>query len=50
MDYNELDFHNENLKDDGRVDFDYHQNTDELSYFLDDSDIDQFIDKLNDWD
>lgn len=32
------------------VDFDYHENTGELSDLFDETDLDQYIDNLNDWD
>ena len=35
---------------DGYVDFDYNENTGELSDLFDETDLDQFIDNLNDWD
>ena len=35
---------------DGWVDFDYNENTGELSGLFDNTDLDYFIDKLNDWD
>lgn len=35
---------------DGWVDFDYNENTGELSGLFEDTDINQYIDNLNDWD
>lgn len=35
---------------DGWVDFDYNENTGELSGLFENTDLDEFIDNLNDWD
>ncbi len=35
---------------DGWVDFDYNENTGELSGLFEDSDPDEYINNLNDWD
>jgi len=45
-----LDSYNGDTEHDMWVDFDYKENTGELSDIFDDSDLDQFIDNLNDWD
>ena len=49
-DYDDLDSYNGDPVHDGWVDFDYNENTCELSELFEDSDLDQFIDNLNDWD
>lgn len=59
-DYDDLDTYDGDPVHDGWVDFDYHviglplchckENTGELSDIFDDTDLDQFIDNLNDWD
>lgn len=48
--YEDLDMYDGDPVHDGWVDFDYNENTDELSDIFDDSDLDQFIDNINDWD
>ena len=48
--YNDLDTYNGDLVHDGWVDFDYHENKGELSDLFDESDHDQSVDDLNDWD
>lgn len=48
--YDDLDTYNGDPVHDGGVDFDYNENTGELSELFDESDLDQFIDNLNDWD
>ena len=48
--YEELDSYNGDLVHDGWVDFDYNENTGELSNLFDETDLDQYIDNLNDWD
>ena len=48
--YDNLDTYNGDPVHDVRVDFDYHENTGELSGLFDETDIDQSIDDLNDWD
>lgn len=50
MDYYELDTYNGDSVHDGWVDFNYNENTGELSDNFDDTDFDQLIDNLNDWD
>ena len=45
--YNEYD---ENGVDDMMVDYDYHINTGELPELFDESSVEYFIAKLNDWD
>lgn len=49
-DYEDLDSYNGDPVHDGWVDFDYHENTGELSGLFEDTDINDFIDNLNDWD
>ena len=49
-DYNVLYSFNGDVEHDMWVDFDYHENTGELSDIFDDTDLDQFIDNLDDWD
>ena len=49
-DYEDLDSYNGDPVHDGWVDFDYHENTGELSGLFEETDIDDFIDNLNDWD
>ena len=49
-DYDELDTYNGDPVHDMEVDYDFHINTGELSDIFDDTDLDQFIDNLNDWD
>lgn len=46
----DLDTYNGYPVHDGWVDFDYSENTGELSGLFDAPDIDQFIDNLNYWD
>lgn len=48
--YEDLDAYNGDTEHDMWVDFDYNENTGELSGLFEDTDIDQFIDNLNDWD
>lgn len=48
--YEDLDAYNGDTEHDMWVDFDYNENTGELSDIFDDTDLDQFIDNLNDWD
>lgn len=45
-----LDSYNGNPEHDSWVDYDYHENTGELSDLFDDSNMDDFINNLNDWD
>ena len=49
-DYDELDTYNGDPVHDMEVDYDFHINTGELSDIFDDTDLDQFIDNINDWD
>ena len=49
-DFDDLDSYNGNPSHNGWVDFDYNENTGELSDLFDETDLDQFIDNLNDWD
>ena len=49
-DYDDLDTYNGDPVHDMEVDYDFHINTGELSDIFDDTDLDQFIDNLNDWD
>ena len=48
--YNDLDTLNGDPVHDGWVDFDYHENTGEVSDLFEESDLDQYIDNLKDWD
>lgn len=48
MDFNDLDSCNGDAEHDMRVDFDNYENTTPLDVF-NESDIDNFIDNLNDW-
>ncbi len=48
--YDDLDTYDGDPVHDGWVDFDYHENTGELSGLFEDSDLDQFIDNRDDWD
>ena len=47
--YEDLDAYNGDTEHDMWVDFDYNENTGELSSPFEDSDLDQYIDNLNDW-
>ena len=49
-DYDDLDTYNGDPVHDGWVDFDFNKNTGELSCLFEDTDIETFIDNLNDWD
>ena len=49
-DYNDLDSYNGDPLHDGWVDFDYNENTGELSDLFDETDLDQYIDNLDDLD
>lgn len=49
-DYDDLDTYNGDTEHDMWVDFDYHENTGELSGLFEDSDLDEYIENLNDWD
>ena len=48
--YNDLDSYNGDPLHDGWVDFDYNENTGELSDTFEDTDLDQYIDNLDDLD
>ena len=48
--YDDLDTYNGDSVHDGWVDFDYNENTGELSDIFGDTDLDQCIDNLDDWD
>lgn len=48
--YEDLDAYNGDTEHDMWVDFDYNENTGELSGLFEDSDIDSYINNLNDWD
>ena len=50
MDFDGLDTYDGDPVHDSWVDFDYNENTGELSDIFDDTDLDQFIDNLDDWD
>lgn len=49
-DINDLDTYNGDPVHDGWVDFDYNENTGELSGLFEDTELDQLINNLNDWD
>lgn len=49
-DYEDLDTYNGDPVHDSWVDFGYNENTGELSDLFDETDLDNFIDDLNDWD
>lgn len=46
----DLDQYNGDVEHDMWVDFDYNENTGELSEYFDDSDLDAYVDNLIDWD
>ena len=48
--FEDLDSFNNSTGFDGSVDFDYNENTAPLSALFDVTDLDQYIDNLNDWD
>lgn len=48
--YEDLDAYNGDTVHDMWVDFDYNENTGELSGLFEDTDLDQYIDNLNNWD
>lgn len=49
-DYDDLDIYNGDTEHDMMVDFDYYINTGELSDLFEDSDLDEYVNNLNDWD
>lgn len=49
-DYDALDTYNGDSEHNMWVDFNYNANTGELSDLFEETDIDQYIDNLNDWD
>ena len=48
--FEDLDSFNNSTGFDGSVDFDYNENTGELSALFDVTDLDQYLDNLNGWD
>ena len=48
--FDNLDSYNGDPVYDGWVDFDYNENTGELQELFEDTDLDQSVDDLNDWD
>ena len=48
--YDNLSSYNGDTEHDMWVDFNYHENTAELSGLFENTDIETFIDNLNDWD
>ncbi len=48
--YDDFDIYTGDAVHDMEVDFDYHINTGELPECFEDTDIETFIDNLNDWD
>lgn len=50
MEYEDIDKYIGDLAKDGWGDSEYNENKDELSSLFEDTDIDQYIDNLNDWD
>lgn len=48
--YEDLGSYNDNSIHNMEVDYDYHINTGELPEYFEDTDLDTFIDNLNDWD
>lgn len=48
--YNQLDTYNGDTVHDMNVDYDFNENTGELPEYLEGTDMDDFIDNLNDWD
>lgn len=49
-DFDNLETYNDDPIHDGWVDFDYNVNTGVLSGLFEYTDLDQYIDNLNDWD
>ena len=50
MDFDDLDMYNGDPVHDSWVDFDYNENTGELSGIFEDTDLDNYVTNLNDWD
>lgn len=48
--YEDIDTYNGDPVHDGWGDFNYNENPGELSDLFDETDLDQYIDNLNDWD
>lgn len=48
--YDDLGTYNGDTEHDMWVDFDYHKNTGELPELFEESDLDNIVDNLNDWD
>lgn len=48
--YDDLDIYNGDAVHNMEVDFDFHIKTGELPEYFKDTDLDTFIDNLNDWD
>ena len=48
--YDDLDTYNGDAEHDMWVDFDYHENTGELPELFEESDLDNNLNNLNDWD
>lgn len=48
--YDDLETYNGDSEHDMWVDFDYHENTSELPELFEESDLDNIVDNLNDWD
>ncbi len=48
--YEDLDIYNGDAVHDMEIDYDCHINTGELPECFEDTDLDTFIDNLNDWD
>lgn len=49
-DYDDLGSYNGDVEPDMWVDFDYHENTGEGAELFDETDLDEYINNLNDWD
>ncbi len=47
--YEDLDAYNSNTSHDMNVDFDCYMNTGEVAELFDKTDLDEYIDKLKDW-
>lgn len=50
MDFDQSNVYHDEPVQDGWFDFDYHENTDELSDLFYDTNMDYYINNLNDWD